>query len=401
MGYTSGVMKPTPEENLESFVSDTLGESGGITDVQVKAIAKDLRFTLCAVTPVSETAYRQELEQWLVDEKHGSMHYLADHFDLRVDPKNLLEGAVSIISVADRYPHELPEGYVLPEAPYGKIARYAWADDYHKTIKKRLFKLVDLLKERFPGYAFKCATDTAPILEREHATRAGLGWTGKHTLLINPNKGSYLLLGQIITTLPIKVLEAGQVMDHCGSCRKCIEACPTDAIDEGGYAMDGSKCISYLTLEHRGAIPEGFYEPMGDWIAGCDICQEVCPHNQPLTLDKKQGRVMGADTEAFAVAEGYTPRPPAPGLGLLEILNWTTEDRQKTFTKSALKRMKLKMVQRNAMIAAGNYLSGADCDEVVGVALREKIIELAGDDGQHKLVQVTAQTVLKKIDFLE
>ena len=379
-----------------------------ISDTQIKAIAKDLQFTLCAVTPVKETAYKQELRQWLDDNKHGSMHYLNNNFDLRVNPKNLLDGALTIISVADQYPHTLPADFPLPEAPYGKIARYAWADDYHKTIKKRLFKLADALLEQFPEHAFKCATDTAPILEREHATRAALGWTGKNTLVINPNKGSYLLLGQIVTTLPIEVLEADIVTDHCGSCTKCIEACPTQAIDPEGYTMDGSKCISYLTLEHREMIPEGFYDQMGGWIAGCDICQEVCPHNQPLILEKKLGRSIPADTLSLGVPDAYEPRLPAPGLNLLTILGWSAEDRQTAFIKSALKRMKLEMVKRNAIIAASNYLKSIDfnhLDDVksgdgsefsVADKLWVKITELAGDEGQHELVRETARDVLKR-----
>ncbi len=385
-----------------------------ITDTQIKAIAKDLQFTLCAVTPATKTAYQAQLKQWLKDKKQGQMHYLENHFPQRTDPNILLPGAKYIICLADQYPNKISQTKTQNQNPQalhhaspakGKIARYAWGEDYHNTIKTRLHQLADTLALQFPGHQFKSATDTAPILEREHATRAGLGWTGKNTLLINPNKGSYLLLGQIVTTLPISIAQPAIVTDHCGSCTKCIQACPTQAIDPAGYTMDGSKCISYLTLEYRDIIPQKSHQPIGQWIAGCDICQEVCPHNHPETLTKKQNRYAAADTLTAEIPQAYQVKPLAQGLSLLDILHWQAEDRLRVFKKSALKRMKLHMVQRNALVAAGNDLIDLKKQKNQHAEMQndrqklyEKIKALASDDQAHEMVSTTAQQVLTRLD---
>ena len=158
----------------------------------------------------------------------------------------------------------------------GRIARYALGDDYHEIIKDRLHVLADWLRQIAPDAQTRAAVDTAPVLERELAGLAGIGWVGKNTCVIHPRVGSWLLLGQIITTLSLSADEP--MPDHCGTCTRCIDACPTDAITQP-YQLDASRCISYLTIEHRGEIPTEFHGPIGDWLYGCDICQDVCPHN--------------------------------------------------------------------------------------------------------------------------
>ncbi|HEX7010591.1 MAG TPA: tRNA epoxyqueuosine(34) reductase QueG, partial [Phycisphaeraceae bacterium] len=270
----------------------------------VMELAQQLGFALVGIAPAQPSEHAETVRQWISEGRHGEMHYLAEHLDLRLDPARLLPGARSVIAVADLYHHPsqapaeaearpssasgdspLPRGRVR-----GRVARYAWGEDYHKVIKKRLHQMADALRERFPDAAFRCTVDTAPALEREHAMRAGLGWVGKHTLLIHPRHGSWTLLGLILTTLAIQdSAQAGfpgrtvVPADHCGTCTRCIDACPTQCIENpdltGRRAIDATRCISYLTLEHRGPIDPSLHRAMGDWIAGCDVCQEVCPFN--------------------------------------------------------------------------------------------------------------------------
>lgn len=216
----------------------------------------------------------QRLEQWLAQDYHGSMSYMSNHFDKRVDPTKLVPGAKSVISIVYNYYTE--DRQTDPEAP--KIAMYAYGKDYHKVVKKKLLSLFRWLQEEVGDVVGRCFVDSAPVLERDWAKRSGVGWIGKNTLLLNKSMGSYFFLGEIITDV---VLEYdGPTTDHCGTCTKCIDACPTDAISSEGYLLDGSKCISYLTIEHREDIPTEFKDQMEGWMFGCDICQQVCPWNR-------------------------------------------------------------------------------------------------------------------------
>ena len=370
----------------------------------VQRLATEQGFALAGVARAEPSDHRQYIRQWLGENKHGQMAYLADHLDKRLDPRKLLPGAQSIICVADRYHQSAPPDEPgeqttpprspdTPPTPTGHIARYAWGDDYHRVMKKRLFALTDTLRQQWPGHEYKAAVDTAPILEREHALRAGLGWVGKHTLLIHPQMGSWLLLGQIVTTLPIEddpplgttTIEP----DHCGTCTRCIDACPTDCITP--YELDAQRCISYLTLEHRGPIEPSLHTQMGDWVAGCDVCQEVCPFNQEDRIDTIVGH---SDTEHTApIHPRYTPRPPGPAISLLELLNWDADARQSAFQSSALKRIKLDMLKRNALIAAGNYLASHD-----DAPLLLRIQQLAQEADEPELVRSTAKQILKRLD---
>lgn len=352
----------------------------------VHRLAQQERFTLLGIAPARPSEHGPFLKDWLTAGKHGEMAYLGEHVEQRLDPTLIVPEARSIICVADAYAWQAPEDQgretVSPDAAMnvpGRIARYAWRRDYHRDLKKRLHNLADAMRGIWPEHTFRTTVDTAPVLEREHAQRAGLGWVGKHTLLIHPTLGSWFLLGEIITTLPLQTsIDAAQAIrtNHCGQCTRCIQACPTQAITP--YSVDASRCVSYLTLEHRGPIDPSLHEGMGTWIAGCDICQEVCPFNQEP-----------AKTETARI-DGHVSLP------LLEVMNWDIHARQAALQGSALKRIKLDQFKRNAIIAAGNYIQKQPGDEA-SVKFRQRIAELAHDAQESDLVRLTASQVLNRL----
>ncbi len=216
----------------------------------------------------------RKLEIWLSKGFHGEMAYMANHFDKRIDPTKLMPGAKSVVSlIYNYYPGERLRGDEV-----FKISRYAYGEDYHKVVRRKLKALVSDLKEEIGDFHGRVFVDSAPVMERDWAKRSGVGWTGKNTLLLHPKKGSYFFLAEII--LDIEFDYDHPIRDHCGTCTRCIDACPTEAISPQGYVLDGSKCISYLTIELKTTIPESFKGQMEDWIFGCDICQEVCPWNR-------------------------------------------------------------------------------------------------------------------------
>lgn len=253
----------------------------------LKAEARRLGFEDCGISraePLDEEARR--LEQWLLEGRYGTMEWMADHFDKRMDPTKLVPGAKSVISVLQNYyqPDPDPDSTVGTDAvgtgaSRGKISRYAWGDDYHEVMKDKLYQLYQWLQEELGaevhGRAF---VDSAPVMDKAWAARSGLGWQGKNTLLLNREMGSYFFLGELI--VDVELPTDHPVPDSCGSCTRCLDACPTDALYEP-YALDSARCISYLTIEHRGFdVPEEIQEDVHNWIFGCDICQEVCPWNK-------------------------------------------------------------------------------------------------------------------------
>lgn len=329
-------------------------------------------FALAGVCSAHPTDYADELAAWIAAGKHGEMSYLADQLAARLDPNLVLEGARSAVIVADMY-HTRDEPSEAAIAGAGRIARYARGRDYHASIKKRLHALADELRERFPGEEFRAFTDTAPVMERELAARAGVGWTGKHTLTINPKLGSWFFLGGLLTTLERPGdHEARAMPDHCGTCTRCIDACPTNAITP--YSVDATRCISYLTIEHRSPINPAFFESIGGWIAGCDVCQEVCPHNSP-----RADRAVGQRHPDY--------EPALSALDPLEVNGWTAEDRASALKGSALKRIKLDMFRRNAVIVAMNAYTATGDGRLL------KAIEAAAED-ESELVRRTATDVL-------
>lgn len=362
--------------------------------------AQALGFPLVGITHAQKSPYENYIRQWLAAGRHGSMAYLAKNLEKRLDPAKLVPGARSVICVAEPYASQpLTETHQKENSPRleGKIARYAWGRDYHKTIGKRLKILVGEIRKLFPEHVFRVCVDTAPILERELAARAGLGWIGKNTLLIHPQFGSYLLLGEIVTTLelPPDRDNISLPISRCGTCRRCLEACPSRCLEP--YQINASQCISYLTIEHRGAVDPSFFPLIDQWLAGCDICQEVCPFNQRIRrktaakafqnqgLQKNHGQVT--DLARNSVSLRLTE-----SLAIQEVLSWSAQDRQKTLAGSALKRLNLTQLKRNALIVAGNLLRRIPHRELLA-----QIQQLARDKKEEDLVRQTAEAVLRSL----
>ncbi len=241
----------------------------------VKQISQQLGFDFCGISKaefLEEEAPR--LEKWLQQDMHGKMGYMANHFDKRLDPRKLVDGAKTVISlIYNHYPQSVNEenmGY--------KIAKYAYGEDYHFVIKDKLKTFFSMLKEEIShDMTGRVFVDSAPVHERAWAAKSGLGWIGKNSLLLNRSMGSFFFLAEII--LDVELIPDGPIQDYCGTCTKCMDACPTDAIP-APYVVDASKCISYLTIELKDEIPDEFAGKMEDWIFGCDICQDVCPWNR-------------------------------------------------------------------------------------------------------------------------
>lgn len=345
---------------------------------------RELGFALAGIADARPSDYQQELTDWLAAGKAGEMSYLTETVAERLDPQRLVPGARSIICVADRYHDGKPDRVRSDGPPIGRVARYARGRDYHGLMKRRLHVLADELREVFPEHAFRTTVDSAPVLEREHAQRAGIGRVGKHTLMIRPGIGSYLFLGEMITTLELRPSEAA-IADPCGSCTRCIEACPTQAITP--YSVDATKCTSYLTIEHRTLIDESLMEGMEDWIYGCDICQEVCPHNQPT----RRSRAAGTHGSYRPLVD--EPRKAdGSGFDLLELLSWSEDERRTAFVNSTMKRVKLNLIKRNALIAAGNVMRTRPND-----ALLARIKAIIADDHEDAMVRETAEVVVRRL----
>ncbi|OFX21048.1 MAG: tRNA epoxyqueuosine(34) reductase QueG [Bacteroidetes bacterium GWA2_31_9] len=239
----------------------------------IKQEAYKLGFYLCGICKAEEFAFEKKyMNDWLKKDSHGLMHYLEKNFEKRTNPSLLLENAKSIIVVALNYNtiNKQPE-----DSP--KFSKYVYGNDYHTVIKSKLYNLCETIKKNNPDSENKICVDTVPILEKTAAQRAGLGWIGKHTCLINKKLGSFFFLGEIVTTLELKYDKP--INDYCGTCNKCIESCPTGAI-KSQYQLDARKCISYNTIENRGEIPESVFTNLNGWAFGCDICQNVCPWNK-------------------------------------------------------------------------------------------------------------------------
>lgn len=301
----------------------------------IKQQARELGLTLCGISDAKPTRYAEHFDRWLATNQHGSMDYLNRHTDVRKDPQKLLEGVRAIICVGRVLPRDDAD---VPD-DHGRIARYAQFADYHKTLKKTLHRLADTLRTRWGDAEFRCCVDTAPLFEREYAQRAGLGWQGKHTLTLNRDLGSHLMLGEILSTLALPPDTAET--DHCGTCSRCIDACPTDCISP--YSMDASRCISYFTIEHRGPIDPAHHAAIGSWIFGCDICQDVCPYVQ-----RAASRAEDAESDAASQQRLIESLDP------MKVMRWTAEDRAEALRGTAMKRGTLMMWIRNAMIVATN-----------------------------------------------
>jgi epoxyqueuosine reductase len=299
---------------------------------EIKSHGRHLGFHLIGIASADPSHYRDYFRQWLDDGQAGSMAYLKNRFAERTDPATYLPGARSVVCVAMNYHFPLQDLPPENQEHHARIARYALGDDYHDLIKHRLHQLADHLRQLAPDAQTRAAVDTAPVMEKELSARAGLGWLGKNTCIINENIGSWILLGEIITTLPLPPDEPA--VDRCGTCTRCIDACPTHAITEP-YQLDARRCISYLTIENRTPLDSSTAPQLDHWLYGCDICQDVCPWNK---------RAPVTDESAFQ------PRFPTGAIDLRQLLEWNDDDYRTTLRNSAMKRVKLPILQHNARL---------------------------------------------------
>lgn len=325
--------------------------------------AKSLGFDLCGVVRAEKFPELERTPEWLARGYAGEMKYLSD--PRRSDPQIAMQGVRSIIvcllNYNTAYPFSTdPLALNVNGEPRGWISRYAWGGDYHNVLQDRLEGLVEFLRERFPEpFEARVYVDTGPVQERILAKYAGLGWLGKNTLLLNQMLGSFFFLGVILTTLDLEPTLGDNELpppDLCGSCRRCLDACPTQAFAEP-YVMDARKCISYLTIELRGTIPEEYREPMGNHVFGCDICQDVCPWNRraPISaLAQFQPKVFPSSEESrtessqlFQDESNFLPR-------LEWLVQLSEAEFRELFRGSPIKRTKWRGLVRNACIALGN-----------------------------------------------
>lgn len=306
----------------------------------IKSEAINLGFTKCGIAKAEAMPEEsQRLKKWLQKSWHGEMAWMENHFDKRTDPRKLLEGARSVIVVLFNY---YPEKEIPAKDNY-KISKYAYGIDYHYVIKDKLKTLIKKIKSKAGELHARPFVDSAPVLERSWASKAGLGWIGKNTCLINKEQGSYFFIGEIITDLEL-VYDEESVPNHCGGCTRCIDACPTHALDLLG--LDSRKCISYQTIEYRGDhIPEVDKEKFQDWIFGCDICQDVCPWNR------------------LSEAHNEPTLKPNERLWAMRKNDWEqlSENEFKTvFKGSAVKRTKYKGLKRNIAFCKGSTTQQTD-----------------------------------------
>ena len=301
----------------------------------MKETAQKLGFQQCGIAKAEKLSEEAlHLEQWLAKGFQGQMSYMANHFDMRLDPRELVPGARSVVSLLYNY---YPKKDLATSDSY-KIAKYAYGEDYHHVIKSKLKDFMSLLNEQIGPVEGRVFVDSAPVLERQWAQKAGLGWLGKNSLLLNKSMGSFFFIAELIIDIPL--VPDQPVLDHCGTCTKCIDDCPTEAIPAAGV-VDGSKCISYLTIELKEAIPSSFAGLMEDWIFGCDICQDVCPWNR------------------FSRPNEDPKLAPSDDLAKMNKQDWqelTQEVFGQIFKKSAVKRTKYVGLKRNI-----DFVKANDC----------------------------------------
>lgn len=298
-----------------------------LTD-RIKSKALELGFSKVGVTRAVELEQEGRLlREWLSRNYHGTMEWMARNFEKRISPQEVLPNARSVVSVAMNYYTSLQH---VSDPAIGKISRYAWGDDYHDLMKDRLDQLLGFIKTDKPEANGKAYVDTGPVMDKVWAVRAGIGWQGKHTNVITREFGSWIFLGEIILDIPLEYDEPSA--DYCGTCTRCIDACPTHAIVEP-YVLDSNLCISYLTIEHRGDLPETLASYFENWIYGCDICQDVCPWNKKFSQPTAENAFLPRE-------ENLAPR--------LEILAEMEEDEfRERFRGSPIKRTKHTGLIRN------------------------------------------------------
>ncbi|MCH8556290.1 MAG: tRNA epoxyqueuosine(34) reductase QueG [Balneolia bacterium] len=304
---------------------------------EVRREAERLGFEGCGFSQagfLKDEAIR--LEEWLKSGKHGQMSWMENHFDKRVDPTKLVPGAKSVVSVLCSYHQPDLAASHIEDEQNPKISKYALGEDYHYVLKDKLFQLFEFTRQLNGGLEGRVFVDSAPVMDKAWAVKSGLGWMGKHTNIINRSHGSWFFLGEMIVDAEFEY--DSPTTDHCGSCTRCIDACPTDAITEP-YQVDGSKCISYFTIELREEIPSEYHQKLGNWIFGCDICQDVCPWN------RKAG--AGSEERLFA-------REPLLSQNLEYWEELDLMEFRKLFKKNPVKRTKFEGLKRNVEAVKDN-----------------------------------------------
>ena len=312
---------------------------------KVKSLACDLGFSPVGITSADPPDHWPFYESWVSNGYAGEMGYLTRNLERRADPQHIVPGARSIVCVGLNYLPEASSETSDDETPNpkGRISCYARGDDYHNVMKQKLFALLEGIRSLDPKTEGRAYVDTGPVLERDYASRAGVGWFGKHTNLIEKRTGSWFFIGELIVTTDL--VPDPPATDHCGTCTRCIDACPTSAILEP-YVLDSNRCISYLSIELKGPIPKDLREGMGDWVYGCDVCQDVCPWNV------KQARPTV--DQAFKSRSGFE-RPD-----LRDLLSLDQETFSRRFRNSPIKRTKRRGLLRNAAVALGNVGDASD-----------------------------------------
>lgn len=301
----------------------------------LKTEAERLGFGPVGVSAAVEPTGISRFRQWLDAGYGGTMRYLDDRFEAYAHPRHVLEGVRSLMIMALRYRTVEPPATVEPG--HGRVSRYAWGVDYHDVLHERLHALADFLRAQRPEAKVRGVVDSAPLLEREFAQRAGLGWIGKHTLLLNREVGSWFFLSALLTDQELAYDTATET-DHCGTCTACLDACPTDAF-VAPYVLDATKCLSYTTIELREPIPMELRAGQGDWVFGCDVCQDVCPWNR---------KVPAVDEPEFVPLEGMNP------LDLVALFVLDDDAFRRRFRNTPLWRAKRRGLLRNAAIVLGN-----------------------------------------------
>ncbi len=337
-----------------------------------RKIARSVGFDLAGVTVAGRVPQSEYYRNWLANRYHGSMDYMRRNVELREDPGRLLDGARSILCVALNYKRDQHDPPNPARTPTGRVAQYSRGADYHGVMKRMLAEVAERMRREIDEpFEHRAFVDTGPLLERALAAAAGLGWVGKNTLLMHEEVGSFLFLGELITTL--EMAPDTPVPDHCGSCTRCLDACPTAAFPEP-YRLDASRCISYFTIEHRGEVPAEFQHAIGDWVFGCDICQDVCPHNTHAPSVRNE-----------ALAERRVPER----IDLVDLLRLTSGDYKRLTRGATTSRAKRSMWRRNAAIALGNAKPAEDHS-------RDALAAAAQDDDA--LVSTAAKSALRRAD---
>lgn len=327
---------------LSRFCYDAMDSHAQLAD-RIRAWGRELGFQQIGIAATGIPDDEARLARWLELGRHGEMEYMQRHGLRRARPQELVPGTLRVISARmDYLPRETrPAADVLEDASLGYVSRYALGRDYHKVMRRRLARLAEIIEAEVSDSSHRVFVDSGPILEKAFARQAGLGWIGKHTNVINSRAGSWFFLGEILTTLPLPVDEPAT--EHCGTCRACIDVCPTQAI-VAPFELDATRCISYLTIELRGAIPNEFRAAIGNRIYGCDDCQLVCPWNK---FARQTGEL------------DFAPRHALDGSSLVALFAWSEEEFLRKTEGSAIRRIGYECWLRNVAVALGNAPTSA------------------------------------------